>query len=487
MASATIPTIDYMTLHPVTDTDTVVSCALRINAPKTVDRVSTHFILLLDISESMMDANKLENCKKCASLLLNFMTQEDRISLITFGDSATLHLKQVSADDTNKTIMKEKIESLRCDGCTNLSAGLGYVREACEGSTLKTGLLLLTDGHANRGVSDTGSLCGIVQSLHTSFENLSIHCVAYGTDHNEDLLRTIAEDIQGSYNVVNSIEDTALAFGDTLGGLMSCAYQNVKIHVPSTTKVHGPHKVHQEGDNHYIPLGDVFAGTNPLILFDIPTSVANCIDCVRVTGMSLPSLESWSLIPIQQYMAERNVDIELTQLRYKCTAILKDIHDWRQLSQEKKDGMKGRIDEFERAVQDEFFNNHPVTGILRSEVSTLRSMLEEASRGQLNHETSVYAAQHLTSIALGRGWSSPRAVPPSRRMRRQNAVYVSPSNASDPDADAGGEPHQGLYVDTRPHENETTENPLETTTAFWNDTQQRVANLMRTASQQQRP
>jgi Mg-chelatase subunit ChlD len=470
------PSIEYLTLQSdaVSDNQRLVPCAARIVAPADVDRVSTHFILLLDISESMMDAQKLANCKKCAVLLLNFMTDADRLSLITFGEEATLHLKRVPADDAHKTASKQCIEALQCKGCTNLSAGLGYVREVCEGDTQKAGLLILTDGHANRGVSDPAGLRSIIGSLRESFSHLSVHSVAYGVDHNADLLRGIAEDSQGSYNVVNSIEDTAFAFGETLGGLMSCAYQNVKIQVPAGSVVHGPHKIVQEGEKHVISIGDVYAGTKPLVLFDIPVTEVSTVDAVQVRGMSLPSLQSWCITPVQQMLLERDRDIELTKLRYTCTGILKDIRDWRTLTAEQKDGLDGRIDTFATAVNSDFFNGHPVATLLRTEVETLREMLALARRGPISNETSVFANQHLTSIALGRGFTTPMAPSASSRaapLRRQNAnVRFDPQ---DPTVITG----------------ETTlaaaaEDPDTSATVFMSPAQQRVATLMRTSSQQ---
>ena len=65
-----------------------VLCAVRLRAPENVERVPTHFILLLDVSSSMEDDNKLENCKKCVSLILNVLSERDLLTLITFGDSA---------------------------------------------------------------------------------------------------------------------------------------------------------------------------------------------------------------------------------------------------------------------------------------------------------------------------------------------------------------------------------------------------------------
>lgn len=468
--------VELITLKPTSNTVELIPCAVRLKAPTDVARVATHFILLLDVSESMDDSNKLENVKKCSSLILNFMTSDDRVSLITFGEGAKLHLKRVIADEVHKSSMREVIQGLQTDGCTNLSAGLGYVREVCEGDTQKAGLLILTDGHINRGVSDSAALRNIITGLHNTFSHLSIHCVAYGSDHNEDLLRGVAEDNQGSYNVVNTIEDTAFAFGETLGGLISCAFQNVRVEVPAGSVVHGPHKHSVSGDRRVIQIGDVYAGTKPLLLVDIPGSAFVNGPAVCVNGMTLPNLENWSIYPIPQMIEERALDIELAQLRYTCSGILQDLRSWETITEAVRGAISERITVFESCVNESAFDGNPIALLLRSEVDTLRTMFRQNRDGRFNHHDSVTAAQHITSIAMGRGFSSPMAprAPPraSRNLYRasRSSFYTSPAS---PD----------------PAQSEE-ENPIEQSaptsapvSAFHNPIQARIASLMNTASQ----
>jgi hypothetical protein len=463
--------------------DQMITYAVRLNAPEMIERIPSHFILLIDVSESMMDANKLANVKQCASLILNFMKEHDRISLISFGEDATLHLKRVAADEGNKASIRHTINELVCHGCTNLSAGLGYVREVCEGDTQKTGLLILTDGHANRGASRPAELRSIIGGLTTAFPHLSVHCVAYGSDHNEELMRAIAEDVQGSYNVVNSIEDTAFAFGDTLGGLMSCAHQNVRVEVPAGCTVAGSYKTREDNTTGrmIITVGDVYAGTKPLILFKVPTEFGMGAE-IHVRGMALPDLVAWSVSPIPQTCTERQKDIELARYRYLCTLLLKDIHGWSRLSAEQKEKIPERINLFENAMNDPFFNDDPVGALLRGEVQVMRVLLARAQSGYNDHEAHVITSQHITSIGLGRGFSSPMA----RHGARRSAFPRAPSrpgpghlvreqwgnvwSGSDEEADPVG-------IESRP--------PV--TWAFQNTLQTQIAELMREASQQPQP
>jgi Mg-chelatase subunit ChlD len=401
---------DFFTLAStnVAEPTTVIPCALRLHAPESNARIPTHFVLCIDVSESMVSDSKLENVKKCCSLVVNLLNDQDRISLITFGDDANLHLKRVAVDEGNKNVIRSTIQNLAVDGCTNLSAGLMKIDEVCEGDTQKAGLLLLTDGHANRGASSPQNLRNLMTRLRERFAHLSVHCIAYGADHNAELLRLMAEDCQGSYNIVNNIEDTAFAFGDTLGGLMSCAFQNVEIDLGRGAVVHGPLRKRTVGDRTFVALGDVYSGTKPLVLFDLPADVATGADAVVVRGIALPDAERFELHPIRQEMLQKDRDIELTRLRYQCTSILNDLRDMRGRPAAAHDILERRINEFAIAVADEFFAGQPVAQLLRDEVNMMRNLLAQNRAGHVEAEAAAYTSQRIASIGLARGFSSPQ-------------------------------------------------------------------------------
>lgn len=434
------------------------TCAVRLKAPADVERIPTHIILMIDISESMMDDHKLDNVKKCCELLLTFLNDTDKVSLITFGEVAKLHLKCVAATEVNKTAAQQTIKHLLCDGCTNLSAGLGYVDEVCRESTLKTGLLILTDGHANRGVSDANALRGIVGGLRERNTNLSLSCVAYGDTHNADLLRNLAEDAQGAYTIVRSIEDTAMAFGDTLGGLMSCAFQNVELDVPKDTVVHGSYKTTVDGDRLKIHIGDVYAGTKPLVILDIPTAVVRAVDTVLLRGTKLPDLSAVKCSLIADELEERDIDIEITRHRYTCAKILNSIRAWSSLDVAERDGLGTQIDALASALRDVVFDGHPVANLLRDEITVLRTTLERARLRMLGAEDHTMLTQHVATVALGRGFSSPMHI---RRAQPQQSAWSA--EAADPTG-----------ID-------------ENSNAFQNPVQAMMSVAMRTASQQVPP
>jgi hypothetical protein len=444
---------NFMALESFSEriTDYLVPCAIRLKAPDIGERVPTHFILLLDVSDSMKSDNKLENVKRCTENVLQILTEKDRISLITFGYDATLHLNRVIADEAHKVSMRDVIKGLDCNGCTNLSAGLVLVRQICQGEEMKTGLLVLTDGHANMGVHEPNALRKIFQNLSENISVLSINCIAYGSDHNADLLKNIAEDSQGTYTIVNTIEDTAMAFGDTLGGLLSCASQNNTVTLPKASKVYGYYKCETKDDVKIVKLGDIYSGTSPLLLADIPAGqLRNNTDCVIVKGTKLPEFTEFIINPKVTLEPNRQIDIEATKLRYKCTEILNDLKNWGTLDTSEKLVLEARIKLFETLLNDTFYNDNVLISLLKSEVNVMKDTLKRCKEGNMNNFDNVMVSQHITTLGLGRGFSSPM---PVNRRRRHNTL-------EEPD-----------------------ENPTVITSAFQNTMQSQISELLRTSSQ----
>jgi hypothetical protein len=369
-----------ITLTSYTDTEAI----LNINTSATDTRVPTHFVILLDLSESMNENNKLGNVKQCMSLLLDFLTPADSFSLLTFADESEIVIKEMSATPINIAAVRDSILSLHTDGCTNLSAGLLEMSRFITESglkTQKTGVLLLTDGLANRGETTTPSLQHIVQLIREKHPSMSLTSLAYGNNHNVEIMKLIATEFQTSYNIVETIEDTAAAIGDSLGGFLSTVYQNVTIHLPPDAKVFGSYKQHGT----VVRVGDLLSNSKTSILLQIPRASS-----VTVKGCELPSLDSiCHSVTAVDAAPGRHIDFELLGLRYECSRLL-------QIESADLLANHDNIEAFVTAITDTVFDGHPVAEMLRNEIPIIRSM---ASR----NVNASQLSQHAAFVGLGRG------------------------------------------------------------------------------------
>ena len=385
-------------------------------APTDDTRTPTHFIALIDVSDSMSDANKLTNVKHCMSLLLSFLSPEDRFSLITFGESSKTHINYIQVDSAHIEGIKEKINVLKTHGCTNLSAGIASVCELMAAigpaAATKTGLLILTDGHANRGVYDTETLRALVSRLSSLYPSISQSFIAYGSNHNANLLRACAEDIRGSYSIVDSVETAAVAMGEALGALISCVAQNVTIEVPAGSVVHGPYTITATNT---ICLGDLYSGSETVLLIDMQPAT---IPALTIRGVQLPLLATFTMdITAGPQQLERDVTIELTRLRYRCSAIFRSIGIWMQASVSAKAQIEAEIAQFTTDIADVAYGGHPIAEMLRDELNSINIALNMIQSNA--HVNSAYLSsqlsQHAAYTALGRGATTHISAPSNVR------------------------------------------------------------------------
>jgi Mg-chelatase subunit ChlD len=423
------------------------SAALRIVPPETgiTERTSAHFIALIDVSESMNENDKLSNVKRCLSLLLDYLTPADELSLVTFGDTATILFSRLKMTPAGVATAAAAIQILETNGCTNLSAGLAAVREILQSvsesrSRLKQGLLVLTDGHANRGVFDPKDLRALNRRVFELSPGLTISYVAYGaTTHNASLLKSMAEDVNGAYSIVEKIEDTALTMGEMLGGILSCVAQNVTVRLPPRTLIRGPKRPYTP-DGTAVQIGDIYAGIPILLLLDFCEEEEAA--SATVSGAILPTLDLFSIELASAAQPDpsepRDVEVELTELRYKCSDIYRRISDMlnggrRRGQQEAEfDSIRGAIAGLRVALEDELYAGHTLLELLRGELPSLETAVAAAAANPStnNHLLQTQLLQHEAFVTLGRGSSQPieEDVPGD-----DNCSYSSDMTPDDPD------------------------------------------------------
>lgn len=106
-----------------------------------------NLVLLLDVSGSMNQPERLPLLKKSFQQLVRLMRTEDEVSIVIYSGNALLHLPPISAADT-VTIM-QSIQTLRSEGNTNIVDGLNLAYKTATKNFIKEGnnkIILATDG-----------------------------------------------------------------------------------------------------------------------------------------------------------------------------------------------------------------------------------------------------------------------------------------------------------------------------------------------------
>lgn len=400
------------------DTSVLRTGGLTIKGTTRTSRQPVHLILLVDTSGSMEEKNKLGSVQRSLTLLLQLLSPEDRISLVTFSDDSKTVLRQSIPTPEERQAIQYRIQKLIPEGSTNMSAGLLEARTLVEppSSGRKQGLILLTDGHANIGVHSEQGLIEILARIQSESSGLSLTTVGYGTDHNAEMLTNLAKAGGGAYNVVNTLEDVATVFGDILGGLVSVSAQKVSLQLPpGATAFTSFRSVTDAAGMTTVYIGDLYSDAEITVLFRSAPSFGP----LRIQGTDMTTLDpidrvidptcltDLSQIPLALLIAEFRQEVASLlkrlplhgQSRSDCEALLKKLQD-------------------EDRIRD-----HPLKAIL---IEDLQQALTLSDRGSITQMETVEMAQHSAYLGLARGLRTqtshvPRAPSPGYRrgMRRQ--------------------------------------------------------------------
>lgn len=176
------------TILPVPPADVIVAA----KNTWALNRKRADIVLLVDVSGSMQDDNKLDQAKAGMETFLSKILPEDRVGLVSFSTSATVNARPAPLSE-NRIALDDAIQSLRAEGKTAIWDGLLASKQVLDelppaDDDRIRAIVLLSDGQSNAGSAN-------LEQVRQEFEEsgISIFPVAYGSDADEQQLQQIVD------------------------------------------------------------------------------------------------------------------------------------------------------------------------------------------------------------------------------------------------------------------------------------------------------
>ena len=194
-------------------------------------RKAAHLVFVVDTSGSMARADRLPLVKRSLALLVDQLTEADRVTLITYGTGADLVLESVPGD--RKDQITAAVGAMTCRGSTNMLEGIHLGYEIARRGFLPgqiNRVVLCSDGVANVGPTDAKALIEQVSSMRG--HGVTFTSVGFGSGaYNDAMLEQLANRGDGNYVFVDSAAEARRVFVDKMTATLQTIAFDAKIQV----------------------------------------------------------------------------------------------------------------------------------------------------------------------------------------------------------------------------------------------------------------
>jgi len=173
---------------------------------------ASNFVFLIDVSGSMASEDKLEMLKSGFKLLVDELSAEDRVAIVTYAGSAAVILESTAGDE--KETIKNAIDQLGAGGGTAGAEGIVTAYEIAEQYFVENGnnrIVVGTDGDFNIGISNQEDLIDLIEEKRDLGVFITVLGVGRG-NLNDGALEQIANNGNGTYEYIDNIEQLRKVF-----------------------------------------------------------------------------------------------------------------------------------------------------------------------------------------------------------------------------------------------------------------------------------
>jgi len=194
-------------------------------------RPDSNIVFLIDVSGSMNSQDKLPLLKDSMKLLVENLTKNDRVSIVTYASGTGVVLDSVHGNETKK--INKAFESLKASGSTNGEGGIELAYEIAEKNFIEGGnnrIILATDGDFNVGKHRGDELKELISEKKESGVFLSI--LGFGTGNYNDVTgETLADSGNGNYSYIDCLTEAKKVLVDEMSSTLYTVAKDTKFQV----------------------------------------------------------------------------------------------------------------------------------------------------------------------------------------------------------------------------------------------------------------
>jgi Ca-activated chloride channel family protein len=253
-----------------------------------------NLVLLLDVSGSMNEPDKLPLAVRSMELLLDSLKPTDTVAIVVYAGASGTVLEPTPVRE--KQTILEALHSLRPGGSTAGAEGIARAYELAERSFRRGGvnrILLATDGDFNVGITSTEELKGFVERKREKGIYLSVLGFGQG-NYRDELAQALAQNGNGVAAYIDSENEARKVLVEQASGSLFTIAKDVKLQVEFNPATVVEYRLigyetralrREDFNNDAIDAGDVGAGHTVTAIYEItPVGAEPSVDEPRYEG-----------------------------------------------------------------------------------------------------------------------------------------------------------------------------------------------------------
>lgn len=191
----------------------------------------SNLVFLVDVSGSMNQPNKLPLLKKSMLMLVEQMTEQDRIGIVVYAGSDRVVLPPTPG--SRRQEIAAAIDNLNPGGSTHASRGIITAYQMAEQSLMPKGnnrVILASDGDFNVGVTSRDELKRLIEDKRKSGVYLTVLGFGMGNYH-DDTMEILANAGNGNYAYIDSLLEAKKVLIKERGSNLFAQANDVKVQV----------------------------------------------------------------------------------------------------------------------------------------------------------------------------------------------------------------------------------------------------------------
>jgi Ca-activated chloride channel family protein len=190
-----------------------------------------NLVFLIDVSGSMMDADKLPLVKQGLGMLTHNLRPQDSIAMVVYAGASGLVLPATSGKERGRIL--SALEQLEAGGSTNGGDGIRLAYAVAQQSFKKGGInrvILATDGDFNVGTTSEGELTRLIEDKRKSGVFLTV--LGFGTGNVKDnTMEMLADKGNGNYAYIDTPAEAHKVLVREAGSTLVTIAKDVKLQV----------------------------------------------------------------------------------------------------------------------------------------------------------------------------------------------------------------------------------------------------------------